>query len=299
MKNNKFKKGTIIKGRDLKDHILCKVLLENMTMYGFQYEMGMNTDINMPARNGSYEAGLCFNLINDICYYIGYGDCLAIVHIPDNEDVSVEIGEFCTHRLEIERIMRLNEVSTWEYLVEHGADITMRENCAIRWTAEDGYLEVVKYLHKSGADIQACDNYALVFASQYGHFDVVKYLCENGADIIARENDAVRKAAENGYLEIVKYLYEHGADITIRKNYALMMASENGHLEVVKYLYEHGADLQTCDNYAITAAENGHLKVVKYLYENGADIRVRNDYALRHAIDNEYSEVAEYIEANI
>lgn len=39
MKNGKFEVGTVIKGKDLKGKILCKIFSEDMKMRGFQYMM--------------------------------------------------------------------------------------------------------------------------------------------------------------------------------------------------------------------------------------------------------------------
>lgn len=269
MKNAEFMEGTMIKGKELKEHILCKVLSENMVMQGFQYRMGMNEDIKPLAMSGSCGAGLHFCLIKDICGYLYYGSRLALVGIPDGEDVYVDDGKFRTHRLEIKKLLPLDKLTAWKYLYENGADITAHNNDAVMRAAENGHLEVVKYLHEHGADIMAGNNSALRGAARWGHSEVVKYLHEHGAEIIAGDNDALRCAAEYGHLEVVKYLYEHGADLTARDNYAVRYAAKNGHLKVVKYLHKHGADLTADDDYAIRyAAERGYFDVVEYLEEN-------------------------------
>ncbi len=236
MKKGKFIEGTLIKGKDLKGYILCKILTEDMVMRGFQYKMGLNEDVNPLATTGSCEAGLHFCLIKDVYWYLYYGSRLALISIPDDEDVYVDIGKFHTHKIDIKEIMHLGEAETWMYLCKNGVDITANNNNAIVWAASYGYLEVVKYLHKNGADITAQDNDATVCAAEHGYLEVIKYLHENGADITAQDNCAVRWAAESGYLEVVKYLHENGADITADDNYAVRCASEEGHTDVVEYL---------------------------------------------------------------
>ena len=211
MKKGKFIEGTLIKGKDLKDYVLCKVLTENMIMKGFQYKIGMNEDVNSLAVKGSCKAGLHFCFIKDVCRYLSYGSKLALVSIPDDEDVYVDDNKFRTHRLDIKKIMQLDEAETWVYLCKNEADITADDNYAVRCAAENGHLEVVKYLHENEADITADDNYAVRYAAENGHLEVVKYLHENGADITAQDNYAVRWAARNGHLEVVEYLYENGA----------------------------------------------------------------------------------------
>ena len=204
--NGKFKEGTVIKGKDLKDHILCKAVSRDMMMNGFQYKMGMNVDVNQPAVRGSCKEGLHFCLIKDICNYFCYGSNLAVVEIPDDEDVYVDNGVFRTHRLEIQKIMPISETATWKYLYENGADITAWDNDAVRRAARNGYPAIVKYLHENGADITAGDNYAVRYAASCGHLEVVMYLYGKGADITADNNGAVRWAAFYGEKDVVRYL---------------------------------------------------------------------------------------------
>lgn len=176
MKDTKFETGTIIKGKDLKDCILCKVLSRNMVMRGFRYKAGMNEDVNPLAMEGNYGTGLHFCLIKDICYYLDYGTKLAAVSIPDEEDIYVGDDWFRTHRLYIEKVMMLYKVGTWKYLYTNGLDITVGDNWAVKWAAEKGYLKVVRYLHRNGADITADGNHAARWAAKNEHMDVVKYL---------------------------------------------------------------------------------------------------------------------------
>ena len=183
MDNRKFTEGSVIKGKDLMDCILCKILSEDMLMQGFQYKMGMNEDIKPLAMSGSCGAGLHFCLVKDVGRYLDYGNKLAVVSIPDEEDVYVDDRKFRTHRMVIETVMPFGETAAWEYLYEHRADITADSNYAVKWAAGNGHLEVVKYLYEHGADIMAWDNYAIRKAAERGHLEVVKYLCRNGAGI--------------------------------------------------------------------------------------------------------------------
>ncbi len=299
MKNGKFIEGTLIKGKDLKGEILCKVISEDMIMQGFQYKMGMNEDVKPLATRGSCKAGLHFCLIKDVYWYLGYGSKLALISIPDDDDVYVDDDKFRTHRLDIKKIMPLGEVATWMYLCKNGLDVTAGNN-AVRYAVKNRYLEVVEYLHQNGEDITADDNYAVRLAARSGYLDIVKYLYENGVDITVGNNYAVVCAADNGHLEVVKYLHQNGEDITAGNNYAVVCAADNGHLEVVKYLHQNGADVTADDNYAVRcAAKNGHLEIVKYLHENGADITADDNYAVKWAARNGYLEVVKYLQANM
>ncbi|MDH3324236.1 MAG: ankyrin repeat domain-containing protein, partial [Candidatus Peregrinibacteria bacterium] len=95
-----------------------------------------------------------------------------------------------------------------------GVDPSAWYNYAVRWAAENGYIEVVKYLCslpiERGVDPSAWYNEAVRWAAENGHIEVVKYLCSlpigRGVDPSAEDNHAVREAAKHGHIEVVKYL---------------------------------------------------------------------------------------------
>ena len=73
--------------------------------------------------------------------------------------------------------------------------------------AEKGDLEMVRTLvEESGVDIHYDNELALRVSAENGHLEVVKYLVERGADIDAREDEALFKSLKNGHFEIVEYL---------------------------------------------------------------------------------------------
>ena len=272
-----FEEGTIIKGKELKNYMLLKVLPENMVMQGFQYRVGMNEYRGSSALDKSLETGFRFYFAKDFCRYLSDGTELTLVKIPNDEDVYVGRDWLLSHRLVIEKTFHLNEIlsspQSLETLILNGADITVKHDYAVGWAAGNGHLEAVKCLHGYGSDITAGNNDAVKWAAGNGHLEVVKYLHENGADITAEDNAAVQWAALEGHLEVVKYLYEQGADIRADNDYALKQAAGNGHLEVVKYLHKNGADITAGNNAAVRWAScSGHLEVVKYLHENGANL---------------------------
>ena len=265
--------GSMVKGKDLENRILCKVVTEDLNMRGFQYRLGMNEDTQPLATEGSCEAGLHFAEIGNICDFLNYGTKLAIVSVPDEEPVYVDDGKLRSHRLLIESVMDLWAIDTWQYLHKHGANITAGDNEAVIWAAKRGHLEIVQYLCENGADITTWNNEAVRYAAGNDHLEIVQYLHKNGADITAQDNEAVRLAAENGHLDVVKYLHEHGADITAWDNAAVRWAAGNGHLEIVQYLHKNGADITARNNRAVRCAKiNGHQEVIDYLLANGAKL---------------------------
>jgi len=106
--------------------------------------------------------------------------------------------------------------------------------------AKYGNLPMVRHLHLQGADITLKNNYAVRWASASGHVEIVKYLHIAGADITDNYNEAVEWASSNGHLEVVKYLHAAGADITDEDNYAIRWAIAYGHVSVAKYLHLAG-----------------------------------------------------------
>ena len=107
---------------------------------------------------------------------------------------------------------------------------------ALRFSAAQGRLEVVKYLISCGANIHANNDQAFRFSAENGHLEVVKVLIESGADIHTYDDYALRWSAIYGYLEIVKVLIESGANIHACNDQVFQWSTDNGHLEVVKYL---------------------------------------------------------------
>ncbi len=126
--------------------------------------------------------------------------------------------------------------------LKNGANIHARNDYALRYSSENGHIEVVKYLVElkpDGANIHTDDDYSLRWASRNGHLDIVKYLVElklDGANIHTRNDGALIWASFNGHLDIVKYLISHGANIHAQDDGALRWASRNDQIEVVKYL---------------------------------------------------------------
>lgn len=213
MKNGKYDVGTIIKGKDLKGSIICKILPEDMLVresyvHTHQYKVGMNMDIFFVKEN--CEAGMYFYLMEDICNHLDQGTKLAIIEVPDDEDVYVDNGKFRAHRIRITEIMPYSETATWKYLYENGADITAQDDYAVRWAAKNGHLEIVRYLYEKGTNIMAKNNYAVRLAACNGHLEVVRYLYEKGAYIIEGSIWTVKQATKNGHTDVVEYLREMG-----------------------------------------------------------------------------------------
>ena len=248
--------------------------------HGFQYKDGLNVLIekfNENPEDHCCAGGLYFTDAKNIFKFMEYGIYLREITLPvENPDFKMvrEKNKYRANMIILGKRYELANVETIKMLIEAGAE----NDCALRCSAEKGYLEVVKYLIEKGSDIHAENDYALRYSAMNGHLEVVKYLIEVGADIHALIDYALTLSANNGHLEVVKYLIEAGADVHANHDLALRWSANNGHLEVVKYLIEKGADLHADNDYTLRwSAEEGHLEVVKYLIEKGANIDVIKD----------------------
>lgn len=75
----------------------------------------MNKDVKSVEMKGRSVAGLHFCLVKDICNYLWFGTKLALVNAFD--DVYVDDGKFCTHRIVIEAVMPFGKTATLEVLL--------------------------------------------------------------------------------------------------------------------------------------------------------------------------------------
>ena len=168
-----------------------------------------------------------------------------------------------------------------EYLVAHGADVTIDNNEAVQLASEYGHLHVVKYLVSLGADID--NNCVIRYAAQSGHLHIVKYLVSLGVDITACGNDAVRWAAANGHLDVVKYLVSLDADIIYDVYIDLDDVARGGHLNMIKYLFQINPNMDI--DYVLACAAIGpNIDLVKYLLAKGADVAYEDYRAVRRAL---------------
>ena len=92
----------------------------------------------------------------------------------------------------LDKLYDLFNVGTFKYLIEKGADVHIENDYALRYSAENGHLDVVKYLVEKGADVHADNDYALKYSARNSHLDVVKFLVEKGADVHAANDFAFR-----------------------------------------------------------------------------------------------------------
>jgi Ankyrin repeats (3 copies) len=178
-------------------------------------------------------------------------------------------------------------------LVKKGADFTVRRSCALRYAAEDGYLDIVKYAkEKHYIKIDLYNQYALRYSAQNNHLPVFKFLLRHGADI----NYAISWCAKKNHVYVIRCLIGQYNSIRIVDiNYALQWCARTGNLNAVKCLVENGAKVNANGCKALEyAIENNHLTIVEYLDDNGANIHYKRGYALRLSAKHGYLNLVEY-----
>ena len=206
---------------------------------------------------------------------------------------------------EIDEFLMMDMV---KYLVEHGADVSIRDNYCSWYTPlikaiEYKYWKLASYLIEHGDNVNVqnnCGQTPLTEAILSKHFDLAKLIVDKGAKSLY---EALFYAIESESLEMVKYLVEHGADVNERDyDTPLMRASECGNLNIVKYLVECGAKIETpvCDSALKHAIEHHHLDIVKYLLKHGAD-KSKQYYnwhtPMQIALYAEYQDIVEYLKS--
>lgn len=212
---------------------------------------------------------------------------------------------FCViDQCEIDEFLMMDMV---KYLVEHGADVSIRDNYNYCYTPlikaiEYKYWKLANYLIEHGDNVNVqnnCGQTPLTEAILSKRFDLAKLIVNKGAKSLY---EALFYAIKSESLEMVKYLVEHGADVNERDcDTPLMRASECGNLDIVKYLVECGAKVNTpiYDSALIHAVRHNHLDIVKYLLEHGADPSKQYHWQTPLAIAElaEYQDIVEYLKS--
>jgi ankyrin repeat protein len=109
----------------------------------------------------------------------------------------------------------------------------IKKDKTIEEAAKNGNLIGVKHFIDLGTDIHIDNDVALRRSAENGHLFMVKYLVEHyGAAVNATNNEALQVSAKNGHLNVVNYLVEKGAVI----NEDELPSSNTDYLETMNYL---------------------------------------------------------------
>jgi ankyrin repeat protein len=135
------------------------------------------------------------------------------------------------------------------FLVEHGADVTARDNKGLTpgdVASKKGYVEVARVLGEHSAHtISKANDRRTPSPAMTEEGDGV------GTPATAGINNGwtpLHVAAAQGNVEVVRILVEHGADTTALTEDGrtpLLLAAEVGNAEIVRILVENGTDRTT------------------------------------------------------
>ena len=135
---------------------------------------------------------------------------------------------------------RLNNLRLLNWLVKHGVDPSIKNNCAIRWAAKKGHKEIVEFLLKDPrVDPSAEDNYAIRLAASAGHKEIVEMLLKDPR-VDPSDNEALIIAASNGCKDIIEMLVKDPrVNPSAGNNFILGMAVASGNRRLVELIFNH------------------------------------------------------------
>ena len=120
-------------------------------------------------------------------------------------------------------------------LKKEGIDKEDKEK-ALRWSAKEGHLEIVKLLIQDTKDKEVFINKALDIASTFNQEELLNYLLQIGGDVKKGSPLSVRNAARNGHTNIIRILLKANGNFRADKDAALKIADKNKHEEALKLL---------------------------------------------------------------
>ena len=210
-----------------------KVLKEDLNHIDFQYQEGLNIDINKIDED-KFSYGLHFSDAEHIIDFCDFGSIIAEVEIPEDAIVYHFSDQSKADRIILKNLRPLLNVETLNALIREGVNLMAYKNKVLCEAAIRGNLDVVKFLIEHGAYVHTCEDCPLYWASCYGYFDIVKYLVEHGANVNVNINEQIIcLTLERGHFDVVEYLVEHGANVHAGYDYALRWASKFGYFGIV------------------------------------------------------------------
>lgn len=132
---------------------------------------------------------------------------------------------------------------------------------------DDIYSDFIDLMNKSYVSKESLDDMTVRMAAN-GNIKGVAMLRNLGGDISSYNELALRKAVENGHLDMVKYLIENGLNGNVRHatNSPLVIAAQNGRLDIVKYLTsKYKYDFYLVNEAHVKAMENNYVDVAVFL----------------------------------
>jgi hypothetical protein len=180
------------------------------------------------------------------------------------------------------RMIRLNQLESVKFLLEHGAKINYDDSGPLCAAARSGHFEMVKFLVEKGAKIAARTNRVRGDPESDYHLNSDGEECDSDSDSYddhPRDSDGpISEAIRGGNMEILKYLlgrYDFSLKLVTTSNDLALLAAECGNVEMVHLFME--MNNSGCKRYYVekmmdNVFEMGNANVIEYLYKYGVDI---------------------------
>ena len=194
---------------------------------GFQYHDGLNILTEPFVENGSCVAGgLYFTDVEHIFHFVSYGVYLREIILPiadsDFKCVADKNDKWRANKLIFGLRYNLYDISTFQYLIQLGANYLLGEYNLLQWAAYKGHYAIVEYLISLPGlkDNKWAYKYAIWAACKDNYFNIIRLLINVGANI-RKNHEPLRKAVMVGDLTMVVFLVENGAKVYANKNHAV------------------------------------------------------------------------------
>lgn len=207
----------------------------------------------------------------------------------------------------------LGDTTSATLLLNAGADVNAicGRYGAIHGAIEKDQLGMVKLLVEHGADLTLRDTLGrspMLFAIEYNRPEILNFLYSKGGTFTQADTNGVgwgplENAIKDRSTEVVEVLLKQGEDPNQKTQYYSLLTSavEKESIEIVRLLCQYGAKIADGNqSELLTAVDNGNVEIVKILIEHGADLSVKayrgpSEEILHWAISRKYPEVVQML----
>ena len=240
---------------------------------------------------------------------LGFYDLIKHLAIQYPQYVNATCGRY---RFPLLAALRQDRVEIAELLLEHGANIDVRETMGktillkvlSRRQPLPNLINIVKFLLQHGADVNAKDDTStllspLHLAEYGGELAVARMLVKHKAKVNSQDTygktplhvlSGRQMYSEDNVVEHARLLLEHGAEVNSRDNQnqtPLLLAAAWPCFKFIHLLFEHGADAKARNNDGETPLhvmlqcpmcdEDNIVNHARLLLENGAEVNTRDN----------------------
>lgn len=205
-----------------------KILADNMHQKGFQFKEGLNVDDKPFDPTPTCKNAFFFTTKGNIHNFLGYGNLIAEVEIPEGEQV-VKVQEheysnikFKAHQMILKNVKTLTDKSVLE---EFKDDQQFLDKLFFQSILKEKFI--LDRLSSYGANVHTYEGSAFKYLIALRDLKKIQYLVEHGADVHSDNDIALREAIKqaaigNNDFRIVKYLVSQGANVHVDNDSALI-----------------------------------------------------------------------------